>query len=53
MSDDHWQAALAMILDYRKNGERNAAFTAMCREIAKQRLARAEADADRQDRADA
>ena len=53
MSEDHWEAALAMILDYRENGERNAAFMAMCREIADERLARAEADAIRKDAADA
>jgi hypothetical protein len=43
MSDDHWEAALAMMLDYRDNGERNAAFMAMCREIADERLVRADA----------
>lgn len=53
MSEDHWEAAMAMILDYREHGERNAAFMAMCREIADERLARAEADAARQDEADA
>jgi len=53
MSEDHWEAAMAMILDYRENGERNAAFMAMCGEIADERLARAEADAVRQDEADA
>ena len=53
MSEDHWEAAMAMILDYRENGERNAAFMAICREIADERLARAEADAARQDEDDA
>jgi hypothetical protein len=53
MSDDHWEAAMAMILDYRESGERNAAFMAICREIADERLARAEADAARQDEDDA
>lgn len=53
LSDDHWEAALAMTLDYRKHGERNAAFMAMCREIADQRLARIEADAAMQDQSDA
>jgi len=53
MSEDHWEAAMAMILDYRENGERNAAFMAVCREIADERLARAEADAARQDEDDA
>ena len=53
MSEDHWEAAMAMILDYRENGERNTAFMAMCREIANERLARAEADAARQDEAEA
>ena len=33
-----------MILDYRQHGERNAKFTALCREIIEERLARAEAD---------
>jgi hypothetical protein len=53
MSEDHWEAALAMIMDYRENGERNAAFMAMCSEIADERLARAEAEAARQGPADA
>ena len=52
MSEDHWEAALAMILDYRENGESNAAFMAMCREIADERLARSEADALRADEAE-
>jgi hypothetical protein len=37
MSDDHWEAAQAMILDYRENGENNAAFIALCEEIAEAR----------------
>jgi hypothetical protein len=49
MSDDHWEAAQAMILDYRENGENNAAFIAMCAEIAEERLARAEAAEARED----
>lgn len=53
MSEDHWEAAMAMILDYREKGERNSAFMAMCRELADERLARAEAEAARQDQADA
>jgi hypothetical protein len=57
MSDDHWEAALAMILDYRENGEDNREFMAMCEEIAEEWLARAEAaetqkDETRQDEAD-
>jgi hypothetical protein len=43
LSDDHWEAAMAMILDYRENGEENREFLAMCAEIAEERLARAEA----------
>lgn len=33
MSEDHWDAALAMILDYRGNGENNREFMVMCEEI--------------------
>ncbi|MGB5831651.1 MAG: hypothetical protein WBG92_06625 [Thiohalocapsa sp.] len=43
MSDDHWEAVLAMILDYRENGESNRVFMAMCEEIAEERSDRAEA----------
>lgn len=53
MYDDRWETAMAMILDYRENGERNTAFMAMCREIADERLARAEADAAQKDGSDA
>jgi len=37
MSEDHWEAAHAMMLDYRENGENNRAFMAMCEEIAEER----------------
>jgi hypothetical protein len=52
MSDDHWEAALAMILDYPEHGENNAAFMAMCEEIVEERVAQAEADAAREDETD-
>jgi hypothetical protein len=51
MSEDHWEAAMAMTLDYRENGELNGAFMGMCRELADERLARAEADESRKDQA--
>ena len=37
MSDDHWEAAHAMMLDYRENGENNQAFMAMCEDIIEER----------------
>jgi len=44
MSDDHWEAALAMILDYRENGEKNRDFMAMCEAIAEERSERTAVD---------
>lgn len=57
MSDDHWEAALVMILDYRENGEKNREFMTMCEEIAEERSERAAAadardDESRQDMPD-
>ncbi|NCA72881.1 MAG: hypothetical protein EOM91_23065 [Sphingobacteriia bacterium] len=45
MSDDHWEAALAMILDYRENGEKNREFMAMCEAIAAARSERTAVEA--------
>jgi hypothetical protein len=45
MSDDHWDAALAMILDYRENGEKNREFMAMCEAIAEERSERTAVEA--------
>jgi hypothetical protein len=52
MSEDHWEAALAMILDYRENGETNREFMAMCEEIVAERQARAEATEAAEERSD-
>ena len=45
MSDDHWEAALAMILDYRENGEKNREFMVMCEAIAEERSERTAVEA--------
>ena len=42
LSDDHWEAAQAMIEDYRRNGENNKAFMALCEEIVERREAAAQ-----------
>lgn len=38
LSEEHWDAALSMLMDYRIHGERNAAFMALCREMVAARL---------------
>lgn len=43
MSDDHWEAAHAMMLDYRANGENNRAFIAMCEDSIEERRSRTDA----------
>jgi hypothetical protein len=45
-ADDHWEAALAMLLDYRERGEANREFMALCEEIVAERLAH-EGDSER------
>jgi hypothetical protein len=52
MSEDHWETALAMILDYRENGENNREFMAMCEEIVAERQAQAEAAEVTEERSD-
>jgi len=52
MSEGHWEAALAMIQDYRTNGENNREFMAMCEEIAAERLARVDAAEVTEERSD-
>lgn len=52
LSEDHWEAALAMILDYRENGENNREFMVMCEEIAEERRALAEATEAKEDETD-
>lgn len=52
LSKDHWEAALAMILDYRENGENNRAFMAMCEEIVEERQAQAEVAKATEERSD-
>jgi len=42
LSDDHWEAAQAMIQDYRRNGEANKAFMALCEEIVERRATEAQ-----------
>lgn len=37
MSESHWEAAHAMMLDYRENAENNRVFMAMCEDIIQER----------------